>query len=594
MKRFILFLVAICLFVPQLSLGSSTSLVISQIQVSGDGGANDEFIELYNPTDLPVSINGWSLQYKSATGIFPLTSKKNLPDVTIPAKSYFLIAGSSYNGTVAADLVHSSFSLSGATSGGTIFLVSSTLALTVGDATEVVDKVAYGDSVTNFPEMLNAPLPPQEKVLLRSADTDNNSLDFSVTDPAPHNLLFVPAPAPNPTPSPSPTPAPDPTPTPTPSPDPNPAPDPSPTPTPSPDPAPTPSPDPTPTPDPSPSPDPTPAPTYSPNIIISEFLPNPDGIDSGEEWIEFYNNSSVAVDISGWKIDDEGENNEIGTSAFTIPANTVLNSNQYIFIDLPEEYFTLDNSGGDTVRLFWPNGELAKEVKYTGSAKADQAYAFDGQEYSWNKVLTKGLANQFEIPEPKEDGEEDDSEEEPPKVIYSSLLKISKILANPDGPDAGKETITILNQDSNEISLKGWILDDGGVKSKIGKSSYVIDDVFIEAGEEIEITIPKGKFTLNNSGNETVRLFDPNKELKDAVTYDLAKSDQVLEFVSTEVKILGTSTGEEILLDEPRPMTLPRTGMGLSKPLINCSVFAIVYKALKSILKGTYEQTRNC
>ena len=34
-------------------------LVISQIQIEGDGGANDEFVEIYNPTDSCVSLDGW-------------------------------------------------------------------------------------------------------------------------------------------------------------------------------------------------------------------------------------------------------------------------------------------------------------------------------------------------------------------------------------------------------------------------------------------------------------------------------------------------------------------------------------------------------
>ena len=42
-------------------------LVISEVQVGG-GTTDDEFIEIYNPTQSIVDISDWSIQYKGATG----------------------------------------------------------------------------------------------------------------------------------------------------------------------------------------------------------------------------------------------------------------------------------------------------------------------------------------------------------------------------------------------------------------------------------------------------------------------------------------------------------------------------------------------
>jgi len=128
MKKSVLFFGSLCaLFFCQIADASSDSLWISQVQVDGDGGPSDEFVEIFNPTDSAVSLDGWSIQYKSSSSNFPLANssqKKNLPSTaTVPAHGYFLFAGSGYNGSVTADHTQSSISLTGTSTGATIFLV---------------------------------------------------------------------------------------------------------------------------------------------------------------------------------------------------------------------------------------------------------------------------------------------------------------------------------------------------------------------------------------------------------------------------------------------------------------------------------------
>ncbi len=241
------------LMLPLLTFAESGTLVISQIQISGDGGASDEFVEIYNPTAASINLADWSLQYKTASGTFPLTTKKNLGDITIPANRYVLIANSAYNGSVTPDLVHSVFAMSGSSTGATVFLVHGTALVTSATDTTIADKVGYGDSATNAPEGNNAPLPGSEQALIRvGSDTDNNLANFQIVASNPRNSAFVP----NGTTPPPPPPAPQPSPTPPPAPTPQPAPPPPPAPTPNPPPPPA----PTPNPPPPPAPQPTPPP----------------------------------------------------------------------------------------------------------------------------------------------------------------------------------------------------------------------------------------------------------------------------------------------------------------------------------------------
>jgi hypothetical protein len=97
------------------------------VQTNGDGAtpADDEFIELYNPTSSSVFLSGLSLQYKSATGSTYIPFA--LPAQSIASHGWFLLARSAYNGTPAADATNGSFQLAAA--GGNVFLVSGTAAL---------------------------------------------------------------------------------------------------------------------------------------------------------------------------------------------------------------------------------------------------------------------------------------------------------------------------------------------------------------------------------------------------------------------------------------------------------------------------------
>lgn len=74
--------------------------------------------------------------------------------------------------------------------------------------------------------------------------------------------------------------------------------------------------------------------------VINEFLP-----DGTNEWVELYNSTNQAVNISGWSIDDSLDTGD----PFTIPADTIINPGQFLV------FYILGvplNDDGDTVRLF--------------------------------------------------------------------------------------------------------------------------------------------------------------------------------------------------------------------------------------------------
>jgi hypothetical protein len=73
-------------------------VLISEIQAAGDTDEKEEFVELYNPNTSAISLTGWYLQRKTATGqsYSSYASSTLFKDKTIPAKGYFVIARENY------------------------------------------------------------------------------------------------------------------------------------------------------------------------------------------------------------------------------------------------------------------------------------------------------------------------------------------------------------------------------------------------------------------------------------------------------------------------------------------------------------------
>src|SRR3989344_680847 len=237
----------------------SPNVLINEVQVEG-GVANDEFVELFNPSDSSVDITGWRLTRKTAGG-----SESNLAaslSGSVAPQGHFLIAHPLFDGGVDEDFVYS------ATSSG--IAINNTVVLYSDAGVSVVDKVGMGTA--GDVETLSVENPDDDGSVSRvnSIDTDNNSQDFEVLLASdPQNSLSSTA-SPTPTASPSPTASPEPTDSPSPTPTESPTPTASPEPTDTPTPTPTESPELTasPTASPGPTDSPTPEPTESPEPTV--------------------------------------------------------------------------------------------------------------------------------------------------------------------------------------------------------------------------------------------------------------------------------------------------------------------------------------
>lgn len=171
---------------------SGTGVVINEAYLSGSSAGaafKNKFVELFNPTAADVTLDGTSLQYRSATGTANFTGVAPLTGV-IPAGGYFLVQANG-NGTNGAELpapdVVSTLNPSGTT--GTLALVAGTAAValapgSVTDVDGVIDLLGYGTSNTFETARVKAPAGNTDvKSLNRTGgvDTDDNSADFTLS-----------------------------------------------------------------------------------------------------------------------------------------------------------------------------------------------------------------------------------------------------------------------------------------------------------------------------------------------------------------------------------------------------------------------------
>jgi hypothetical protein len=105
-------------------------------------------------------------------------------------------------------------------------------------------------------------------------------------------------------------------------------------------------------------------------VTFNEVMYHPVGDDPTQEWVELYNQMSIDMDISNWRLE--------GGADFQFPTNTVLRANNYLVLaanpdvlrstGLTNVYgpFTKRlSNGGETLRLRNNSGRLMDEMSYT-------------------------------------------------------------------------------------------------------------------------------------------------------------------------------------------------------------------------------------
>jgi|GEM_PF-2418398 len=259
-------------------------------------------------------------------------------------------------------------------------------------------------------------------------------------------------------------------------------------------------------------------------ININEFLPDPEGSDDGNEWIELKNTSDHAISLLGWQIDDE----DGGSKPYRL-GEVIIGAESFLLLKNDKTNITLNNSI-DVVRLLDPSGSEYEKIPYTKIASNQSWARTTSNQWELTKTLTPGEENILSD-EIIETSQHLSNEQEPqildPEPATNPEVIISEILPNPTGTDNGNEWIEINNKTANPVSLNGWRITNGSGKTFTFPSSAIIP-----ANGFIILTDQETKITLKNSADQ-IELLDPMGQIQNSINYEDAPENTSFAEIAT-------------------------------------------------------------
>lgn len=269
----------------------------------------------------------------------------------------------------------------------------------------------------------------------------------------------------------------------------------------------------------------------TPRVVINELLPNPEGTDLGQEYVELINTGTGRVDLDGWRLGDlSSDARHVFEGLSLAPGEAVVIFDRGDHEGVPggmnSSTGTLSlNNGGDTITLYDASGAVADQVVYDGDVvdegvSVNRAVDGDIEAPMVSHPLADG-ANGPMSPGLRVSGAD---WVEPPPVL---AVMINEVMPNPEGTDRGNEYVELVNIGEAEVDLGGWAFGDA-----VSASRHVFSGpellpvgaaiVIFDGGEHPEvpnsIRASSGSLSLNNS-DERLVLYRPDGSEMDAVTY---------------------------------------------------------------------------
>jgi len=289
----------------------------------------------------------------------------------------------------------------------------------------------------------------------------------------------------------------------------------------------------------------TPSPVFYP-VLINEIMYNLDGSDEGREWIEIFNDANISVDLSNWKLYEDGINHGLTL----IQGTNILSPNQYAVIvndkneflkDYPAHFgtifdssFSLNNNGEELIiknqDLFIDNIDYSSVWEADGDGNSLQKItpSLDSNDSNnWKPAPpTPGAINVFPPASSTTTTTTSATATSTTATLtnsYSALdVVINEIAWMGTQSNYTDEWIELYNNTSQEIDLNNWVIawGEGTSTNSIDLTSnisaygfYLLERTASTTISDIEENqIYTG--ALGNDG-ENIKLIDPSSNLID-------------------------------------------------------------------------------
>jgi hypothetical protein len=287
-----------------------------------------------------------------------------------------------------------------------------------------------------------------------------------------------------------------------------------------------------------------------------------DGINASvnDEWIELYNHGSVDIDLTGWRLKATDGAPDIALSGIITAGGYYLleRSDDDTISDIAADliYSGALEDGGEYLELFsssgnivdtankaggaWPSG--SKSPNYGSMERAgiveDSASAWlthagtgngldaDGEQINGTPRQPNWSFNVTATPSPVPTRTPIQPSATPTPFPFQSVV-LNEVLPRPgydwneDGVvNAHDEYIEIINRGSAPFNLEGWQLDD---EYELDSTPYTLPNVELAAGQRIAIFGYTSHIALSDGG-DTVRLLKNNGQIADVITYTVIKA----------------------------------------------------------------------
>ncbi|HUS34372.1 MAG TPA: lamin tail domain-containing protein, partial [Verrucomicrobiae bacterium] len=253
---------------------------------------------------------------------------------------------------------------------------------------------------------------------------------------------------------------------------------------------------------------------YSP-IVINEILAHTD--DPIVDYIELYNHSNAAGDLTGCILTDDLDTNKFVIGSVSIPARG------YVAFTQTQLGFAL-SAAGETIYLKNPTDtRVIDAVRFGGQENNVSFGRFPNGALEWHRLATKtpGAAND---------------------AIRQSQIVINELMYSPISGDDADQYVELYNSGATTVDLTGWTLG-GGIGFNIPSGTTLAPNSYLVIANNAARLIPRySNLTTNNTlGNFSGNLSGSSERIT------LAMPDTIL---STNESGVISTTRIDIVVDE--------------------------------------------